>query len=312
MRAIQIHQYGAADTLSLEDIATPNLQDHELLVAVRYSGVNPIDVKIRSGNMQGGLPKQFPFVPGWELAGIVEQVGASVTSFKPGDAVYSMPNFGQGGSYAAFVAINETEVAPKPETLTFAQAAAVPMVAGAAYTSLFKFGNLASGQRILIHGAAGAVGSFAVQMAKAAGAFVVGTATGEGIPQLLALGADDVIDYVNEDFATSEKAKGMDLVLDLVGGETLMRSFGLVKKGGLLLSTAMPLWPEKAAEAGIRADFVFTSPDSVMFRKIATLIDTGKLKVNTPEVLPLADAKKAHEMIENRIAKGKMVLDPNQ
>lgn len=312
MRAIQIQQYGAADTLALEEISIPNLQDHELLVAVRYSGVNPIDAKIRAGNMQRGLPKQFPFVPGWELAGVVERIGASVTAFKPGDAVYSMPNFGQGGSYADFVVINEAEVAPKPETLTFAQAAAVPMVAGAAYTSLFKFGKLVSGQRVLIHGAAGAVGSFAVQMAKAAGAFVVGTATGEGIAQLRASGADEVIDYVNEDFAISPKAKDMDLVLDLVGGETLMRSFGLVKKGGLLLSTTMPPSVEKAAEAGIRADFVFTSPDSTMLREIATMIDEGNLKVSDPLVLSLADARKAHEMIENRTAKGKMVLNPNQ
>ena len=307
MRAVQINQYEAAAFLKVEEIAIPTLQNNQVLVAVQYSGVNPADSKIRSGAMQQGLPKQFPFTLGWELAGIVEQVGASVTKFTKGDAVYSMPNFQQGGSYAEFIVINENEVALKPKTISFIEAAAIPMVAGAAYTSLFKFGKIKAGQKILIHGAAGAVGSFAVQMAKSAGAYVIGTAKGDGITLLQSLGADEIIDYSTTDFSTT--VNEVDMVLDLVGGETQMKSFGSIKKDGLLLSTVMPPSNEKAAEAGITAAFVFTTPDQNMLEEIATMIDNGKLKITTPVVLPLADAKKAHEMMENRTAKGKVVLE---
>ncbi len=307
MRAIQIDQYGAADLLTVGETAVPSLQNNEVLVAVHYSGVNPIDIKIRSGAMQQGLPKQFPFIPGWELSGTVEQVGSSVIKFKKGDAVYSMPNFQQGGSYAQYIAINENEVALKPQTISFIQAAAIPMVAGAAYTSLFKFGKIKAGQKILIHGAAGAVGSFAVQMARAAGAYVIGTAAGEGIALLQSLGANEVINYTTTDFSTA--VNHVDIVLDLVGGETQMKSFGIIKKDGLLLSTVMPPSNEKAAAAGINAAFVFTTPDQNMLAEIATMIDNGKLKITTPAVLPLAEAKQAHEMIENRTAKGKVVLE---
>lgn len=307
MRAVQINQYGAADLLKVEDIPMPSLQNNDVLVAVHYSGVNPIDIKIRSGAMQKGLPKQFPFTLGWELAGIVEKVGPSVTKFNQGDAVYSMPNFQQGGSYAEYIAINENEVALKPQTISFEQAAAIPMVAGAAYTSIFKFGKIKAAQKILIHGAGGAVGYFAVQMAKAAGAYVIGTAAGDGIALLRSLGADEIIDYTTTDFSTA--VKDVDIVLDLVGGETQMKSFGIIKKDGLLLSTVMPPSNEKAAAAGINVAFVFTAPDENMLQEIAAMIDNGKLKITTPSILPLAAAKKVHEMIENRTAKGKVVLE---
>lgn len=307
MRAIQIDKYGSADVLNIKDIPKPSLKDNEILVAVQYSGVNPIDLKFRSGFMQQGIPKTFPFIPGWELAGIVDQVGLSVTRIKKGDEVYSMPNFQQGGSYAEFISINENEVALKPESISFTQAAAIPMVAGAAYTCLVKVGKITAGQKILIHGAAGAVGYFAVQMAKNAGAYVIGTASGEGIHLLQTLGADEIIDYTKEDFTTL--VKDADIVLDLVGGETQIKSFDIIKKGGQLISTTMPPSKEKAALAGITATFVFTTPDHKMLEEISAMIDNGKLKANTPEILSLNEAKKAHEMIENKTVKGKIVLD---
>lgn len=307
MRAIQIDEYGSADVLDIRDIPKPTLQDNEILVAVHYSGVNPIDLKFRSGFMQQGMPKTFPFIPGWELAGIVEDIGSSVTRFKKGDAIYSMPNFQQGGSYAEFVAINENEVALKPESISFTQAAAIPMVAGAAYTCLIKVAQIKAGQKILIHGAAGAVGSFALQIAKNIGAYVIGTASGEGIDLLQNLGADEIIDYTKKDFATL--VKDVDVVLDLVGGETQLKSFDIIKRGGQLISTTMPPSKEKAGAAGIRAAFVFTSPDHTMLEEISTMIDNGKLKVNTPQVISLDEVKKAHEMIENKTVKQKIVLD---
>lgn len=310
MRAIQIDQYGTADVLHIKDIPKPSLQSNEILVAVHYSGVNPIDIKVRSGLTQHEIPKIFPFIPGWELSGIVEQVGSSVTGIKKSDEVYSMPNFQQGGSYAEFISINENEVARKPESISFAQAAAIPMVAGAAYTCLIKVAKIKAGQKILIHGAAGAVDSFAVQIAKNEGTYVIGTASGEGIHFLQSLGADEIIDYTKEDFTGG--VKDVDLVLDLVGGETQIKSFSVIKKGGQLISITMPPSKEKAESAGITAAFVFTTPDPKMLQEIAGMIDNGKLKVNTPKIILLNEAKKAHEMIENKTAKGKIVLDVTQ
>ena len=304
MRAIRIDEYGTAGVLLMKDIPKPSLKDNEILVAVQYSGVNPIDLKFRSGFMREGMPKTFPFVPGWELAGIVDQVGSSVTTTKKGDEVFSMPNFQQGGSYAEFIAVNENEVALKPESISFAQAAAIPMVA---YTCLLKVGKITAGQKILIHGAAGAVGFFAVQIAKNEGAYVIGTASGDGIHVLETLGADKIIDYKKEDFTTL--VKDLDIVLDLVGGETQMRSFDIIRKGGRLISTTMPPSKEKAEAAGITATFVFTMPDHKMLEEISAMIDNGELKVNTPQIIPLDQAKKAHEMIENKTAKGKIVLE---
>lgn len=306
MRAIQIDEYGSADVLNIKDIPNPSLQSNEILVAVHYSGVNPIDLKFRSGFMQQGMPKTFPFIPGWELSGIVDQVGSSVTRIKKGDTVYSMPNFQQGGSYAEYISINENEVALKPESISFAQAAAIPMVAGAAYTCLIKVAQIKAGQKILIHGAAGAVGTFALQIAKNIGAYAIGTASGEGIDLLQNLGADEIIDYTKEDFTTL--VKDVDIVLDLVGGETQMRSFDIIKKDGQLISITMPPSKEKAEAAGITATFVFTTPDHKMIEELSAMIDNGKLKINTPQILPLKEAKKAHEMIENKTSKGKIVL----
>ncbi|MEO6818479.1 MAG: NADP-dependent oxidoreductase [Ginsengibacter sp.] len=307
MRAIQIDQYGKADLLQIRDIPKPSFKTNEVLVGVQYSGVNPIDLKFRSGKMQQQISKTFPFIPGWELAGIVDKVGDSVKRFKVGDAVYSMPNSMQEGSYAEYISIDENEVAMKPETISFAQAAAIPMVAGAAYTSLVKVGKIKPGQKILIHGAAGAVGFFAVQIAKNEGAYVIGTASSEGVDLLQSLGVDEIIDYTKTDFTTV--VKNVDIVLDLVGGETQLKSFDVIKKGGQLISITMPPSQEKAEGAGINAVFVYTNPDYEMLEEISAMIDNGKLKVNTPMILPLDDAIKAHEMIEQRTAKTKIVLD---
>jgi NADPH:quinone reductase-like Zn-dependent oxidoreductase len=306
MKAVQINEYGSRLNLRAVEIAKPGFGANQLLIRIKASSVNPIDIKIRAGMMAEAMPKTFPLILGWEGAGIVEQVGADASRFSKGDEVYFMPNFGQGGTYAAYVAVNENEVARKPATLSYLQSSAIPMVAGAAYASIIKDADLQAGQKILIHGAAGAVGSYAVQLAKQRGAYVIGTAAGEGLDLLRSLGVDEVIDYTSTDFTTI--GKDLDVVLDLVGGETLSKSFSILKKGGLLLSTVMPPSAAQAKEAGVRIHMVFTQPDAVMLADIARLIDSGKLKTREPVVMSLDEAQQAHEMIENRTAKGKLVF----
>jgi len=306
MKAIQIRQYGDFSNLQEVEIEKPGIQENQVLIKISASAVNPIDIKLRTGFLAAVMPKNLPFTLGWEAAGTITEVGSDVSGFKVGDEVYTMPNFMQGGTYAEYVAVNATEIALKPRTLSFLQAATVPMVAGAAYTSLMTIAQISQGQKVLIHGAAGAVGSFAVQLAKSKGAYVIGTAQGAGIDLIKSLGADEVVDYTKVDFANS--VSDLDVVLDLVGGETLAKSYGLVKKGGIVVSAVMPTSQEQTNILGIRGVMAQTPPDGKMFSAIATLIDGGKLKVQEPVVYSLAEAQKAHQAIENRTAKGKIVF----
>lgn len=306
MKALQINEYGGVSTLQTVAIEKPSFGTNQVLIKIRASAVNPVDAKIRAGYLAQIMPKTFPLILGWEASGIIEAIGSDVENLKIGDEVYTMPNMGQGGTYAEYVAVNANEVALKPKTISHLQAAAVPMGASTAYTCIIKVAAIHSGQKILIHGAAGAVGYFAVQMAKLNGAYVIGTATGEGIDLLKSIGADEVIDYATTDFATI--VKDVDVVLDLVGGEAQTKSFAVLKKNGLLLSTVTPPSPEKATEFGVNAQFVFTQPDAAMLTQLAHWIDEGKLKTQQPTVLSLDQAQQAHEMIENRTAKRKLVF----
>ncbi|MEP6749165.1 MAG: NADP-dependent oxidoreductase, partial [Bacteroidota bacterium] len=307
MKAIQLNEYGPATNLKPVTVDKPAFAANQVLIKIKASAVNPVDVKVRAGTMARVMPKTLPTILGSEAAGMVEETGSDVKRLKKGDEVYTMPNFFSGGTYAEYVSVNENEVALKPASLSFVQAAAVPVGAGTAYTAIIKTANMQPGQKILIHGAAGAVGSFAVQIAKIKGAYVIGTASGAGINIIKSIGADEVIDYTKTNFSTA--VKDMDVVLDLVGGETLMKSFTVIKKGGLLISTVMPPPADKAAAAGIKAQMIQTQPDAVMLTEIATWIDEGKIKTQAPIVLKLDQAQQAHEMIENKTAKGKLVFE---
>ena len=309
MKAIQIKNYGDSSTLQIVETAKPTIEKNQVLIKIKASSINPVDIKIRMGYLAAMLPKTFPMVLGWEASGIIEAVGDQVQDLKIGDEVYTMPNFMQGGTYAEYVAVNGNEVALKPTTISFEKASTVPMVAGAAYTSLVKVAQVSSGQKILIHGAAGAVGTYAVQMAKEKGLYVIGTASGAGLELLKNLGADEVIDYTTTDFSTA--VNDLDVVLDLVGGETLEKSYNIIKKGGILVSTVMPPSADKATELGISVAMTNTMPDVAMLNEIATLIDAGKLQVQEPILSTLDNAQADHLTIENRTAKGKIVFHIN-
>src|SRR3954466_12515008 len=228
MRALVAHEYGAPDVLKLEQVQRPEPNQDEALVRVIASSVNPADPLTLSGKYAKEFGTHLPLIPGYDIAGVVEKTGVNVSRLKAGDAVYGYPTF--GGSWADYVTVKESEVAAKPKSLTFVEAAAVPMGASTAWQALVNVAKLQAGQTILIHGGSGGVGSFAIQIAKARGARVIATASTPNQDLLRQLGADVTVDYTKTKF--EDVAKDVDAVLDPVGKETLAGSYGVVKKGG--------------------------------------------------------------------------------
>ena len=310
MKAIRIHEFGGPEVLRLDDVEMPEYGPSDVLIRVVSASVNPIDCKIRSGPMKGALRRPPPVVIGWDAAGIVESVGAAVTRLKPGDAVYTYPEFSRGGTYAEYVAVDESQVALKPRTISFAAAAALPMTGQAAWTAVIISGGLAAGQTVLIHGGAGGLGAIAVQLAKQRGAHVIATASGDGVELVRSLGADQVIDYRTTRFA--EVVKNADLVVDTIGGATQEDSWSVLKPGGMLVATATPPSPERAQAAGVRSSFIFTVPSCAVLEELALLIDSGQLRPLVGREMSLADTAKAHTLLESGQAKGKIVLHVGQ
>jgi NADPH:quinone reductase-like Zn-dependent oxidoreductase len=222
MKAIRIHSYGGREVLRYEDVPRPKPKKGETLIRVHAAGVNPLDWKVRAGLLNGSIPQKLPLIPGWDLSGVVEQVGPDVSRFKKGDEVFAMADPSRDGAYADYIAVRETHVAMKPKSLHHVYAAATPVSALTAWRSLFALGQLQSGQRILIHGGSGGVGHFAVQLAKWKGAYVIATASTKNQELLRKLGADESIDYTTQAF--EDAAQKIDMVLDTIGGETQERS----------------------------------------------------------------------------------------
>jgi NADPH:quinone reductase-like Zn-dependent oxidoreductase len=270
------------------------------------AGINPVDWKIRAGGMAQRMPKAFPITLGQDAAGVVVATGSAVTNLKVGDDVFCYAEFARGGTYAEYVAVDASQVALKPRSVSFATAAAVPTPGQAAWTAIAEVAELARGARVLIHGGAGAVGSIAVQLASQSGAHVVATATGDDVAVVESLGASEVIDYRQQKFEAT--VRDMDIVLDLLGGPTQEASWATLRRGGILVSTAMPPAPERAAAAGARWAFVFTQPRAVVLERLAGLIDRGRLRILVGRELALADAGAAHRLGETG-ARGKMILD---
>jgi NADPH:quinone reductase-like Zn-dependent oxidoreductase len=303
MRAVRLHAFGGPDVLKIEETPRPEPKSGEVLIRVHGAGVNPVDWKIREGYTNHKLP----LVPGWDVAGVIEKVGPGVTSLKPKDEVYGYFDLSRNGAYADYVAVPAEEVALKPKSLDFTKAAAVPLAALTAWQGLFDVGGLKPGQKVLIHAAAGGVGSFAVQFAKWKGAHVIGTASGRNVQFVRELGADEVIDYTKTAF--EEAVDNVDLVFDTMGGETQKRSWQVLKKGGILVSIlGQP--PQKDADAwGVRQASFVVKPDAAELGQIADLIDSGDVKPVVETVLPLSDARKAQELSQTGHTRGKIVLE---
>jgi NADPH:quinone reductase-like Zn-dependent oxidoreductase len=304
MKAIRIHSFGDPDVLTLEDMPRPTPADGEVLIRVKAASVNPVDYKIRSGHYKK-RDIQLPTTLGRDVAGIIEAEGRGVAGFKPGDEVYAFLGSESGG-YAEYAIAKENEVAPKPERLDFVGAAAVPLAAETAWQALFDHGGLQAGERVLIHGAAGGVGHFAVQFARAKGATVIATASGKDLMLVQELGADEAIDYHAQRF--EEVVRDIDLVIDLVGGETQKKSWQVLKDGGRMVSTLEQPSKEEAARHHAQAKVFMAEPRAEQLREIAQLIDDQKVSVVVAGTLPLAAAKAAHERLEHEHFPGKLVL----
>jgi NADPH:quinone reductase-like Zn-dependent oxidoreductase len=306
MKAIRIHEFGGPDVLELEDIDVPQPAANQVLIKVYASSVNPVDQKIVAGESQAKFPTKFPLTIGWDVSGVIEQTGKQVHGFRVGDEVYGRPFPTQNGAFAEYVVINADEIALKPTSIDHLQAAAVPLAGLTAWQGLFKFGQLAKEQRVLIHAASGGVGSFAVQFAKWKGAYVIGTASADNISFIKQLGADEAIDYKNERF--EEQVQDVDLVFDLIGGETQQRSLGVIKAGGRLVTTVMPEFKDEAKEKNIHLDgFTAQSyPDDL--RQIAGLIDNGIVNPVVSAIMSLEEAKQAEMLSAKKSGRGKIVI----
>jgi NADPH:quinone reductase-like Zn-dependent oxidoreductase len=307
MRAL--HAYAKSDPSQLvyEEAAAPGLSPNDVLIRVHASGVTPSELDWSTTWLEpDGTPRTPPIVPGHEVAGVVEAIGLAAKGFSVGDEVYGLIAFRRDGADADYVAVRAAELAPKPVTLTFAEAAAVPLSALTAWQVLFDHGDLQSGQRILIHGGAGGVGSFAVQLARWRGAQVIATASARDAALVRELGADEVIDYRARRFEEAEA--GVDLVFDTVGGETWERSWDALRPGGRLVSVAVPRPPERESGDGRSAVWFVVTPNRAQLVEIGGLIDGGHVRPIVSAVLPLAEGQAAYGAGRNGRGPGKTVL----
>jgi NADPH:quinone reductase-like Zn-dependent oxidoreductase len=307
MKAVRIHEYGAASVLRLEEAPVPDIAADEVLVEVHAAGINPADWQFRYGYYKDFAPRPMPFILGWDVAGVVKSTGARVERWKAGDRVFAMADMSRNGAYAEFIAVRAEHLAPAPTALPLEHAAGVPLAALTAWKALFDVGQLQTGQSVLVHAAAGGVGLFAVQLAKRAGARVVATASSANSALVGSLGVDQIIDYRAVDF--SQQLANVDLVIDTVGGETRARSWGVLRKSGTLVAVAMPPPdPDIALEHGVRAAMTQVRPDGQRLTEIGRLIDAGELRVLIDSEFPLEQAAAAHERSESRHAQGKIIL----
>ncbi len=302
MKAIRIHHFGDAGTLTLEELPRLTITDDQILVRIRDAGVNPIDWKIRQGYLKQVMPAQFPMTIGQDFAGEVVELGKAVTRFAPGDRVFG---FAQG-SYAEYAAAPASTVAAIPNSMDFVTAAALPTAGSTALQIVRDVINPKPGKTVLIHGAAGGVGSYATQIAQYLSLRVIGTASGADIDYLKSLGVDEVIDYKRERF--EDKVSGVDGAIDLVGGDTLARSYAVVKSGGVLATTVQPVDEAAAHRAGIRAVQVIMKRNAADLAELARLVESGAVKPRLSETMSLSEARKAQELSETGKTHGKIIL----
>ena len=306
MKAIRIHEFGGPDVLELEETELPRIKADEVLIKVYSSSVNPVDHKIIAGEAQEKFPTKFPLTIGWDVSGTIEQAGNQVRNFSIGDEVYGRPFPTQNGAFAEYVVMKAEAIAPKPKSIDHLQAAAVPLAGLTAWQGLFKFGKLEKGQKVLIHGASGGVGSFAVQFAQWKGATVIGTASLDNLAFIKQLGADEAIDHDHQRF--EEEVSDVDLVLDLIGGETQQRSLAVIKPGGRLVTTVLPQFKEEAKEKHIIMEGFTAQSYAADLEQIAGLIDNGFVSPVVSAVLNLDEAQKAEQMNIDGHVRGKIVV----
>jgi NADPH:quinone reductase-like Zn-dependent oxidoreductase len=306
MKALVVHEFGGPEVMKYEDAPRPEPKDDEILVRVLAAAVNPVDSYVRQGMFAKRGMDNRPAIIGYDISGVVQKTGANAKKFKAGDKVYSYLSVMRGGGYAEFAIAKESETALKPKNINFEEAAAVPLAATTAWQSLVDEAKLNAGQTVLVHGGSGGVGSFAIQIAKARGAKVIATASTAHQDLLKQLQVDQAIDYTTTKF--EDMVKDVDVVLNCVRAEALARSYGVVKKGGIIVSITDEPDQTECIEHGIRGSRLGAHPDAKVLEELTKLIEAGKMKPIVSQTLPLADASKAHQQIETHHTLGKIVL----
>ena len=316
MKAVRIHAFGGSEVLQVENVARPVPAPDEILIQVYASGVNPVDWAVRQGGNDVLRPLlKLPMTLGWDAAGIVEETGSEVTRFQKGDAVYGVPNFPGDGSYAEYCVAKASQFALKPKIVSFNEAAGVPLAGVTAWAALFAHGQLRAGQRVLIQGASGGVGSFAVQFAKAKGAYVIGTASAGNLEYVKQLGADEALDYRSQQI--EEVVHDVDLVVEaspLRDNAQRLKAVTVLKEGGILVSVnldfpfseeVLAALAQKHAQGALAA----SQARQDWLTEIAQLIDEGSVKVYVSQVFPLEQVAAAHRESETWHVRGKLVLE---
>jgi NADPH:quinone reductase-like Zn-dependent oxidoreductase len=306
LHAVRIHRFGGIETMIVDDLPWPTPQDDEVLMRVEAAGVNPVDWKIREGSYPMVRENALPVILGREVAGVVEACGPRAHTLKKGDPIFAMLGQDRGG-YTEFAIVKVAEMAPMPKRLDAIHAAAVPLAGLTAWQGLFDHGGLRAGQRVVIHGGAGGVGHLAIQFAKAKGAWVATTCSAQDRDFLSGLGADLTIDYRHERFEEKLEEK-VDLVYDLINGETQDRSWGVLTRGGTLVSTLAEPSRAKAEAAGAHALRYTVQPNGGQLAEIARLIDAGKVKVEVERIFSLNEAAEAQQHLKHDHVRGKVVL----
>ncbi|MFG1813663.1 NADP-dependent oxidoreductase [Kribbella sp. NPDC049174] len=330
MKAFIIDRYKSKDGIRAAEMPAPELRDNDVLVEIHAAGVNPIDAKIRDGEFKLVLPYRLPLILGNDLAGVVVRVGSGVQRFKPGDEVYARPDKDRIGAFAEYVAVDEGDLAAKPESLSMEQAAALPMVVLTAWQALVERANVRPGQKVLIHAGSGGVGTAAIQLAKHLGATVATTTSTANVDLVKSLGADVVVDYKQQDFEAV--LHDYDVVLDPLGGETLEKSLRVLRPGGTVIGISGPPDADFAREIGaswflrlamtllsyrirrlarrrgVRYSFLFMRASGDQLRKITPIIDEGAIRPVLDRTFPFASTKEALAYVETGRAQGKVVV----
>ncbi len=310
MKAVTIHTYGGPDVLAYEDRPRPIPGEGEVLIRVHATSINPFDLAVRSGYMNGYFSYSLPLILGTDISGTIEEIGPGVTGFARGDEVYTRAGVFRDGAYAEYALAAATDLAAKPKSLDHVHSAAIPHVALTAWQALFGAANLSQGQTVLVHAAAGGTGHMAVQLAHWRGAKVIGTAS-KNIDLLKDLGVEEVINYATTPFESV--VHGVDVVFDTIGGDTQQRSWSVLKPGGILVSIVQPPSEEMAAAHGVRQQMIATSPPiRETLTEVARLVDGGQIKPVVSMVLPLQEVRKAHELVGAGHARGKIVIQVKQ
>jgi NADPH:quinone reductase-like Zn-dependent oxidoreductase len=305
IRKMRIHSFGDSAVLQVDTVELSLPDASQVLVSVKAASVNPVDFKIRSGKYPAVKEDRLPYTLGRDVSGVVEKCGAQATQYKVGDEVFGMVGIG-GGGYAEKVALDQRAITRKPSSLDHVHAAAIPLAGQTAWQGLFRHGGLKPGQSVLIHGGSGGVGHFAVQFAKAKGARVLTTVSTANVEFAKSLGADVVIDYTTQRF--EDQASDLDMVFDLIDGETRERSWKLLKPGGTLVSTLTDPSQERAKELGVRALRYTVEADGNELAEIAALVTAGKVKAHVQKIYPLEEAAQALTELEKNHPAGKIVL----